>query len=571
MQTLDRLFLHGMLAALSLTAETLCGAVAHDAQMRLYLSNHDQRPELRVAHAIVGMTNFVYDAEGALEKIRGEAIAFCVRDCENVTIRNVRIDWERPCFTEVKVLGFGYGTTRVAIDHSLYPFVIADGRLLMTGPGWTNAVHKAKLFDGRTREHLPGVGDVVYDGAARELADGTVELLKDFSSFGVGLKVGDVIVFRPRLRDFPAIVVADSKNVTLEDVVIHDAKGMGLLAQRSENVAWRGSRSASAKTSGVFPRPGSYASSHADASHFSNIKGVVTVENCWFEGMMDDAINVHSTCLAVTNAIGRRTIVCHYAHSQSIGLDLFHEGEMVRFLRGSIMETGPEIKVAGVRCLGPRDVEIVLADDIPVGWGVGDAVENADWQPAVRFCGNVVSRNRARGACFTTPKSVLVESNLFDRVTGAALLFAGDAQFWYESGACRDVTVHSNVFSNCCTCARCHGRSHGIISISPNVTDLANLRIGYHRNFKIAGNTFVGFDWPILYAMAADGIVVRDNEISYNMPRNELPQYIFRACHNVEIDGRRVSGDTVVDRDLARFGIPVGKWHLNPAKKGKRE
>ena len=540
--------MRSLLGAICVTAVLTAGASdgSAPAEMSLWVSNHDQRPSRRVIHPIVGQTNFVYDAQGVLERIRGESIAFCVKDCENVTIRNARIDWERPSLTEAKVVGFGEGTTRVAIDRSVFPFTIANGRLQMAGPGWTNAIHKAKLYDGRTREHIPEVGDVSYDGAARELPDGTVELLKDFSPFGTGLTEGDVIVFRPRLRDFPAIVVQNSRNVVLEDVIVHDAKGMGLVAQCSENVTWRGTKTACDRTSGVFPRPGAYASTHADASHFSNVKGAVTVENCWFDGMMDDAINVHSTCLAVTNVLGRRTLACHYAHAQTVGFDIFRVGDTLRFLRGSVMETGPEVKVAAVRRYGPRAVEITLAEDVQAGWGVGDAVENADWQPTAVFRGNVVCRNRARGGCFTTPHSVLIESNLFDLVTGTALLFAGDGRFWFESGACRDVTIRGNVFSNCCTCARYHGHSHGVIAISPNVSDFASVRRGYHRNFRIERNEFFGLDAPLLFAEAADGIVFRDNRIGYTgrYRGHELPPYVLRCCRNVEIDGRPLPGTT---------------------------
>ena len=62
------------------------GAVfAREEVHSFYISNHDQSPSHRVIHPIVGKTNFVYDAKGALELVKGEAIAFLVRDCENVT------------------------------------------------------------------------------------------------------------------------------------------------------------------------------------------------------------------------------------------------------------------------------------------------------------------------------------------------------------------------------------------------------------------------------------------------------------------------------------------------------
>lgn len=536
---------------IALTGLVVCrfataGCLAVSAEWSLNLSNHDQRPAHCVIHPILGRTNVVYDAKGIPERIRGEAIAYCIRDCDNVTLRNIELDWERPCLTEAKILEFGDGTTHVKIDRGLYPFVISEGRLLMTGPGWTNAVYKAKLYDGRTREHLPEVGDVPFDGAARELPDGTVELKKDFSPFGAGMNAGDVIVLRPRLRDFPAIVVVNSRNVVLEDVVVHDAKGMGLLVQSSENVTWRGTKTAADRTSGVFPRRGAFASTHADASHFSNVKGRVTVENCWFDGMMDDAINVHSTCLAVTNVIGRRTLACRYAHAQSVGLDLFKTGDRVRLLHGATMETSAESSVSSVRCHDRRSVEITLSEDVPSGWGVGDAVENADLQPSVVFRGNVVSRNRARGGCFTTPQPVLIESNLFDRVTGAALLFAGDGRFWYESGACRDVTICGNVFSNCCTCAGKHGHSKSVIAIAPNVADGARAQRGYHRNFRIEHNRFETFDVPLLYAASVENVRFAGNEVNYNRCYRGLglPQFVVRNCQNMELDGRHVKRKT---------------------------
>ena len=184
----------------------------------------------------------------------------------------------RPCLTEARIDGFSGGRTVVTIDRALFPCVVEGGVLRMTGPGWTNGVWLAKLFNGQTHEQIPGAGDVEYGGEAEALSDGRFALLHDFSRYGRGMRPGDVVVLRPKLRPCPAIVVDGSRDVVLEDVVVHDAYGMALLAQRSENVSWRGTKSAADATSGVFPRDGCYASTHADASHFSNVKGQVTVD-----------------------------------------------------------------------------------------------------------------------------------------------------------------------------------------------------------------------------------------------------------------------------------------------------
>ena len=133
-------------------------AVAFSAKaeetLSFYISNHDQSPEHRVVHPIVGRTNFVYDAEGALEKIRGEAIAFYVRDSENVTIRNLRLDWERPCMTEARIVDVEDGETVVEIDRGLFPVAFIGGRMWMTGPGWTNDTELCAAIPSRSWKRI---------------------------------------------------------------------------------------------------------------------------------------------------------------------------------------------------------------------------------------------------------------------------------------------------------------------------------------------------------------------------------------------------------------------------------
>ena len=42
----------------------------------------------------------------------------------------------------------------------------------------------------------------------------------------------------------------------------------------------------------------------------------------------------------------------------------------------------------------------------------------------------------------------MVEDNHFHN-PGAAILIAGDANYWFEAGAVRDVTIRNNHFDNC--------------------------------------------------------------------------------------------------------------------------
>ncbi|MBE6397952.1 MAG: hypothetical protein E7046_13195, partial [Lentisphaerae bacterium] len=98
-----------------------------EGRYSFYISNHHQSPSHRVIHPIVGKTNFVYDAKGRLEEVRGEGIAFLVRDCENVTIRNLRLDYARPMLTETRIAGFEGGRTILDYDRKRCPMMVKDG------------------------------------------------------------------------------------------------------------------------------------------------------------------------------------------------------------------------------------------------------------------------------------------------------------------------------------------------------------------------------------------------------------------------------------------------------------
>ena len=122
--------------------------------------------------------------------------------------------------------------------------------------------------------------DVRFSGTAvtaprSEGAAGTVKeflIDVDLSKIGAGAKVGDVYVMRNGYRPHPIVCLDRAKDTVFEDFVFRDGFGMGILAQLSENVTLRGG--------GCYPRDrNEYNSNTIDATHFSNCRGLVTVEN----------------------------------------------------------------------------------------------------------------------------------------------------------------------------------------------------------------------------------------------------------------------------------------------------
>ena len=148
----------------------------------------------------------------------------------------------------------------------------------------------------------------------------------------------------------------------------------------------------------------------------------------------------------------------------------------------------------------------------------GFGIENLTWTPEVEFSGNTIRNNRARGTLFSTPQKVVVENNLFDHTSGAAILLCGDCNGWYETGACRDVLIRKNRFINALT--NQFQFTNAIISIYPEIPDLEGQKLFFHGgkegSILIEANEFDTFDAPILYAKSVDGLVFRNNTIKHN-------------------------------------------------------
>lgn len=175
---------------------------------------------------------------------------------------------------------------------------------------------------------------------------------------------------------------------------------------------------------------------------------------------------------------------------------------------------------------------------VPAGkYVVGDAVENADWQCAVVFRNNTVANNRARGVLFTTPKRIVCEGNFFDHVSGSAILLAGDAQGWYESGACEDLVIRKNRFRDCLTSVFQY--CDALVSIHPEVKDLASQRRRYHRNILIEDNDIETFDVPLLFALSAENVTWRNNRVKRHDRYRGWGRKPFetKGCENVKVEG----------------------------------
>lgn len=486
-----------------------------------YISNHDQTNPKKVGIALEDMKNLTLDGQGSEFVFHGRMLPVSLLRSENCLLKNFSIDFENPHIAQVKIVENDPQDGIVFEPAPWVDYRIAKDSIFEAyGEGWTMRHSWGMAFDGDTKHLVYNTSDIgCPTKGASEVAPRRIHApgWKD-----ARLVPGTVVAMRGWGRPTPGIFLSHDVNTTIENVKVHYAEGMGLLAQLCENITLE--KFGVCLKGDADPR---YFTTQADATHFSGCKGKIVSCNGLYEGMMDDAINVHGTYLKVVKRVDDRTLVGRYMHGQSWGFEWGCPGDEVQFIRSNTMElVGKQNKIISIRPYdkeqteGAREFLITFQEPVDqvINEQSGFGIENLTWTPEVLFSGNVIRNNRARGSLFSTPRKTIVENNLFDHTSGAAILLCGDCNGWFETGACRHVIIRKNRFVNALT--NLFQFTNAVISIYPEIPDLKGQQQYFHGGpeggIVIEDNEFETFDAPILYAKSVDGLVFRNNTIKLN-------------------------------------------------------
>jgi hypothetical protein len=284
------------------------------AEREYYVSNHDQPNPKHVGICMEGMKNVTLDGNGSDFIFHGQMMPLSLVKSSQCVLKNFSIDFDNPHIAQAKVVS--NDTVSGTIIYEMAPWVkykVEDGTLYTFGDGWKYQPNMCIAFE-------PGTRHIVFNTSDTPVkSSGITELpgrqIKADGWKNPKLIPGTVMVLRTWNRPAPGMFLSDDLNTRLENVKMHYAEGMGLLAQMCENitlnhfcVCLRGEKD---------PR---YFSTQADATHFSGCKGLILSENGLYENMMDDAINVHGTYLKLVEKIDDHTVKARYMHNQSYGL-----------------------------------------------------------------------------------------------------------------------------------------------------------------------------------------------------------------------------------------------------------
>jgi len=483
----------------------------HAHEKYVHVSNNDEGLK-RTAFQLTGIENLEIDGKGSDFIFHGFLCPFLLQDAKNITLRNLSINYVRTFHSEGKILTLEDDGVDLEFAET-FPFDVRNGVLVFTD-GKKDNDPKTTV---KSREILYPYGSLLeFDAKKRE----TAFMARDYGA-GSGLpakRIGDrkvrllmpkfkgtpgnILVFGAARRDVPGITISDSENVKISSVNIYHCGGMGIIAQRSKDLELMLVK--------VTPAPdsGRIISITADATHFVNCSGRITMSYCLFENQKDDATNIHGIYARITRKCGPNEIEVKLMHPQQYGFDFIKPGMKLELVHGPSMITHGDTEVKSVKRLNKEYTHVTFKSELPKELAEGDAVASKDGYPEVNINHCIMRNNRARGILLGSRAKMVIEDNVFHS-PGAAILFEGDARFWYEQAGVRDCIIRRNVFDSC----NFGVWGNSCIQVGSGIDKACRPTSRYNRGIIIENNIFRVFDPRILNIYCVDGLVFRNNRI----------------------------------------------------------
>ena len=461
---------------------------------KIYRATYPSKKDwLDTAIYLKGLSNVTLDFGGATLCLCDDSIQpFVLDECDNVTIKNVVVEYERSQMDEIDIIDVRDGEIwlrQTEKQKRHFPLKIKDGRLVPIAGDkeYYDAFSEPHFFNMYDRETLESCGwSLVRIGRALPTIPHEQFPFKYYELEAE--QRGDFIVLSGEIppnivsdvtsaqthsaRDLNSCFIICSKNTRLENFRVLNGGGMGVMGMYSENITLDGLK--------YFfdDRSHGIATNSADALHLISCFGCVKIVNSIFEGMKDDAMNIHGHYYTVEGIEGK---VIHARLKTDVQKDpavnawfkMFGTGDKIALYEGATMFEKLTLEVEKVDVTSDFSLDLTVLGDTS-GLCVGDTIENLSIQADLHI------KNCRFGKASThlrlqTRGKILME----DCECSLKVLLPGDKTYWYEASPVTDLTIRNCSFKGKNACIWSH----------PKFKKIAQAPY-YHSGIKVINNTF---------------------------------------------------------------------------------
>lgn len=472
------------------------------------ISNNDNGNK-RIVFDFENRQNIKVKGDNSTFLFHGKLVPFYFSGSSNIEVAGINIDYDHPFIFEGEVIA--NNPKERTFDVRVHPdnrYEIRGSRFLFKGYDWSSDLGENIVFDPATNCPIYFTANYEhYDRknllSARELSPGIIRF-SDIVARDVP-PVGSIYTDKGphgKNREIPGFIVQHSSNIHLSDINIYRTGAMALIAEKSRDI--------SLNAFNIVLREGSdrMLSSSADATHFINCSGKISMENCKFESMLDDATNIHGTYMYVTDVPDTHKIGAVFGHYQQEGFDFGSKGDSILFIdRNNLLPVAKAV-IKSIDKVNENYYIIESDMDLSAIENPGDlAIDNISHYADVYINNCSVRYNRARSLLISTPGNVLIENSYFASMM-AGIRICGDANYWFESGAVKNVVIRNNTFED----LGIGGHApQAILQIDPVIPKEERGKGFYHGTIVFEGNKINTFDNQVIYALSVDTLIIRNN------------------------------------------------------------
>lgn len=318
------------------------------------------------------------------------------------------------------------------------------------------------------------------------------------------LTVGHRVLYRYAIYSSTVFTFADCHTVALRHIEIERCTSMGaVISPRCSDFTFEDFNIRSPKESHAL-----YAA-NADGIHILGLSGYLHMKDCSFEGLGDDALNIHSQAgeiSAYNEAEG--TVSCIYRNRDmsegSLGTKWAKSGDVINvYDRETFLQKG-------TITLSDYKNGTAFIKSYTGAFAPGDILANDSFFASVHLENCEVRHTRARGFLFQS-RNMLIENCRIYGMSLPGIIISPDIRVWYEVGPSRNVEIRNCTFEKC-------GINGSSANLGAIVVKAAHDRggdsypAGVHQDIRIHDNLFKNCGNSGIFVSASEKIQIYGNK-----------------------------------------------------------
>lgn len=455
--------------------------------------------------------NIILDGSGAVLVVRNDieqASRFSseclhIENCKNISLLNFHVRTQQRSNT----IGFVQKIMPEYVD------IRFDPRCKMTGKEQfimscviSEEGHSVPIWAFRAKqneakrpsflaEEIPTTGPELVNVRHEKIADNLIRVYTP--SVNPYLKQGMRCKISHSFTGLAAFTFRDSEKIMADGIVISDWGGMGfVILPRCRDFTFKNLKFL------IFDPVIQACSSIHDAIHTTGLGGKLLIENCRFEGVGDDIVNVHTPVLTV-KAVRNNTLDLFFDKLTPLFPKRWGKsGDSLYLYDGKSLQRKAELRIKSVK----ENIITLTPDHSKTQIEKGDYVINKEYCPEIiiRDCEMLFCRSRF---CIQAASKMDFYNNRLISRSAVPLYISAAFRTWGEGGFVRDISIYENEivkleepllpseFAN-----------PRAIWIRINENDPAAIKLRY-RNIRIFHNKITG----IVDVTHVDGLEISDN------------------------------------------------------------